>query len=72
VLRAHAGVLEVAFFLDLLRRYHSAEQAEAGLDTAIDWARFEEFSEHAAQTSGLTRPLCVPVARWSGYGDRDS
>jgi len=50
----------------LLRRYYSAEEAQAQLDTAIDWGRRSELYEYAAQTSELTEPPGVPGAKGSG------
>ena len=36
------GDLRVGFFLDLLRRGFSTDDAQHQLDTAIDWARYAE------------------------------
>jgi NitT/TauT family transport system ATP-binding protein len=57
--RANDGALKVGFFLDLLHRNYSAEEAQAQLDVAIDWGRYGELYEYDAQTSELTRHLDV-------------
>ena len=53
--RADDGALKQAFFIDLLRRNYSAEEAQAQLDTAIDWGRYGELYEYAADTDEITR-----------------
>jgi NitT/TauT family transport system ATP-binding protein len=55
--RADDGALKEAFFLDLLRRQYSADEAQAQLDTAIDWGRYSELYEYAADTAEITRNL---------------
>jgi hypothetical protein len=55
--RANDGALKEGFFLDLLRRSYSSEEAQAQLDVAIDWGRYAELYEYDAQTSELTRNL---------------
>jgi NitT/TauT family transport system ATP-binding protein len=55
--RANDGALKVGFFLDLLHRNFSADEAQAQLDTAIDWGRYGELYEYDAQTAELTRNL---------------
>ena len=55
--RADDGALKEAFFLDLLRRQYSADEAQAQLDTAIDWGRYGELYEYAADTAEITRNL---------------
>jgi len=55
--RADDGALKEAFFLDLLRRHYSADEAEAQLDTAIDWGRYGELYEYAADTAEITRDV---------------
>jgi NitT/TauT family transport system ATP-binding protein len=55
--RADDGALKKAFFIDLLRRTYSAEEAEAQLDTAIDWGRYGELYEYTADSDELTRNL---------------
>ena len=46
------------FFLDLLQRAFSVDEAPARLDTAINWGRYGElFDYHADSTElGLTQP----------------
>jgi len=55
--RADDGALKEAFFLDLLHRHYSADEARAQLDTAIDWGRYGELYEYAAGTAEITRNL---------------
>jgi NitT/TauT family transport system ATP-binding protein len=55
--RAEDGALKEAFFLDVLRRHYSADEARAQLDTAIDWGRYGELYEYAADTAEVTRHL---------------
>ncbi len=52
------GTLKERFFLDLLRRGFSEEEARAQLDTAIDWGRYGELFDFDAITGdlALTRP----------------
>lgn len=52
--RADDGALKEAFFLDMLRRQYSAEEARAQLDVAIDWGRYGELYEYDADTVELT------------------
>ena len=47
------GTLREGFFLDLLRRGFSAEEARRQLDTAIDWGRYGELFEYDAETGQL-------------------
>ena len=47
------GTLREGFFLDLLRRGFSAEEARHQLDTAIDWGRYGELFEYDAETGQL-------------------
>ena len=57
ILRAlHAttdGTLREGFFLDLLRRGFSADEARHQLDIAIDWGRYGELFEYDAETGEL-------------------
>ena len=53
--RADDGALKEAFFSDLLRRQYSADEAHAQLETAIDWGRYGELYEYAADTAEITR-----------------
>jgi NitT/TauT family transport system ATP-binding protein len=53
-LRASAdGDLREGFFLDLLRRGFSAEEARRQLDTAIDWGRYAELFDYDADDGML-------------------
>jgi NitT/TauT family transport system ATP-binding protein len=47
------GTLHEGFFLDLLHRGFSAEEARRQLDTAIDWGRYGELFEYDAETGKL-------------------
>jgi hypothetical protein len=49
--------LNVALFLDLLRRSYRAEQARSRLDSASNWGRYGELDGYAAPMSERTRPL---------------
>jgi NitT/TauT family transport system ATP-binding protein len=42
------GALREGFFIDLLASHHSRDEAEAQLDTAIDWGRYAELFEFDA------------------------
>jgi NitT/TauT family transport system ATP-binding protein len=42
------GALREGFFLDLLNRHYSPDEARAQLDTAIDWGRYAELFEYDA------------------------
>jgi NitT/TauT family transport system ATP-binding protein len=57
ILRAlHAttdGTLREGFFLDLLRRGFSGEEARRQLDIAIDWGRYGELFEYDSETGRL-------------------
>jgi NitT/TauT family transport system ATP-binding protein len=55
--RADDGALKQAFFLDLLRGHYSADEAQAQLDTAIDWGRYGGLYEYDADTNEITRNL---------------
>jgi NitT/TauT family transport system ATP-binding protein len=48
------GTLDERFFLDLLRRGFSEEEARGQLDTAIDWGRYGELFEYDADTGQLS------------------
>jgi NitT/TauT family transport system ATP-binding protein len=48
LLHSADGALREGFFLDLLRRYYSDDEARAQLDTAIDWGRYAELFEYDA------------------------
>jgi NitT/TauT family transport system ATP-binding protein len=47
------GTLREGFFLDLLRRGFSADEARRQLDIAIDWGRYGELFEYDAETGQL-------------------
>jgi NitT/TauT family transport system ATP-binding protein len=47
--------LPVGFFLDILRRGFSDEEARHQLDIAIDWGRYGELYEYDANTGQLRR-----------------
>jgi NitT/TauT family transport system ATP-binding protein len=47
------GTLREGFFLDLLRRGFSAEEARRQLDIAIDWGRYGELFEYEAESGQL-------------------
>jgi NitT/TauT family transport system ATP-binding protein len=48
------GTLSERFFLDLLRRGFSEEEARRQLDTAIDWGRYAELFDYDTETGELT------------------
>jgi NitT/TauT family transport system ATP-binding protein len=59
--------LREGFFLDLLRRGFSAEEARRQLQTAIDWGRYGELYDYDADDGELTlEPAAVgqPVLQW--------
>jgi NitT/TauT family transport system ATP-binding protein len=47
------GTLREGFFLDLLRRGFSAEEARRQLDIAIDWGRYGELFEYDSESGQL-------------------
>jgi NitT/TauT family transport system ATP-binding protein len=47
------GTLREGFFLDLLRRGFSEDEARRQLDIAIDWGRYGELFEYDAETGQL-------------------
>jgi NitT/TauT family transport system ATP-binding protein len=47
------GTLSERFFLDLLGRGFTEDEARAQLDTAIDWGRYGELFEYAADSEQL-------------------
>jgi NitT/TauT family transport system ATP-binding protein len=47
------GTLNERFFLDLLRRGFSEEEARRQLDTAIDWGRYAELFDYDTETGEL-------------------
>jgi NitT/TauT family transport system ATP-binding protein len=50
------GALREGFFLDLLNRLYSPEEARAQLDTAIDWGRYGELFEYDAGRGEVMLP----------------
>jgi NitT/TauT family transport system ATP-binding protein len=48
------GNLRAGFFLDLLRRHFSSEDARQQLDTAIDWGRYGELFDYDTDTDQIT------------------
>jgi len=47
------GTLNERFFLDLLGRGFTEDEARAQLDTAIDWGRYGELFEYDADDAEL-------------------
>jgi NitT/TauT family transport system ATP-binding protein len=47
------GTLREGFFLDLLRRGFTAEEARRQLDTAIEWGRYGELFEYDSESGQL-------------------
>jgi NitT/TauT family transport system ATP-binding protein len=60
------GNLRAGFFLDLLRRGFSREDAQHQLDTAIDWGRYAELFDYDTDTGQIT----LDPARWAGLAGR--
>jgi NitT/TauT family transport system ATP-binding protein len=54
------GNLPEGFFLDILRRGFSDEEARHQLDIAIDWGRYGELYEYDANTGQLRRERLAP------------
>ncbi|MFG2147178.1 AAA-associated domain-containing protein [Streptomyces sp. NPDC048696] len=50
----HGHTLREGFFLDLLRRGFSAEDARNQLETAIDWGRYAELYDYDRDDGRLT------------------
>jgi NitT/TauT family transport system ATP-binding protein len=48
------GNLRAGFFLDLLRRGFSTDDAQQQLDTAIDWGRYAELFDYDTDTDQIT------------------
>ncbi|HEY5011917.1 MAG TPA: AAA-associated domain-containing protein, partial [Acidimicrobiia bacterium] len=53
------GNLPEGFFLDILRRGFSDEEARHQLDIAIDWGRYGELYEYDANTGQIHREPAV-------------
>jgi len=47
------GTLREGFFLDLLRRGFTADEARKQLDIAIDWGRYGELFEYDSESGEL-------------------
>ena len=60
--RADDGALKEAFFLDVLGRQYSDDEARAQLETAIDWGRYGELYEYAADSAEITRNVDTAAA----------
>ncbi len=56
------GALREGFFLDLLNRHYSPDEARAQLDTAIDWGRYAELFEYDAARGEIRLPEAAEVA----------
>jgi NitT/TauT family transport system ATP-binding protein len=54
------GSLNERFFLDLLGRGFTHEDARAQLDTAIDWGRYGELFEYDVDDAELVLPTSGP------------
>jgi len=54
------GSLPEGFFLDILRRGFSDDEARRQLDIAIDWGRYGELYEYDANTGQLRREANAP------------
>jgi len=59
----HDLTLDQAFFLDFLRRGFSEEQARAQFDTAVEWGRYGELFDYAADHRRL---ILTPPADEAG------
>jgi NitT/TauT family transport system ATP-binding protein len=56
------GALREGFFMDLLNRHFSPEEARAQLDTAIDWGRYAELFEYDAARGEIMLPEAAEAA----------
>jgi NitT/TauT family transport system ATP-binding protein len=59
------GTLGEGFFLDLLRRGFSEDEARAQLNIAIDWGRYGELFDFDSNTGQLTLEHHDPADAWS-------
>ena len=57
------GTLREGFFLDLLRRGFSADEARRQLDIAIDWGRYGELFEYDAERGELILETAAATVR---------
>jgi NitT/TauT family transport system ATP-binding protein len=62
------GTLEEGFFLDLLRRGFSGDEARAQLNIAIDWGRYGELFDFDANTGQMTLEHHDPAEAWDHGG----
>ncbi|MGO9457368.1 MAG: nitrate/sulfonate/bicarbonate ABC transporter ATP-binding protein [Acidimicrobiales bacterium] len=60
------GTLGAGFFLNLLRRGYTEEEAQEQLDIAIDWGRYGELFEFDANSGQLKQDRASVVAVGSG------
>lgn len=58
--RTDDGTLHSGFFLELLRRHFSADEARNQLDIALDWGRYAELYEYDADHDELRRDDTPP------------
>jgi NitT/TauT family transport system ATP-binding protein len=63
------GTLNERFFMDLLGRGFTEDQARAQLDTAIDWGRYGELFEYDANDAQLVLPIGEPSPTPRRSGD---
>jgi NitT/TauT family transport system ATP-binding protein len=62
------GTLGEGFFLDLLRRGFSEDEARGQLNIAIDWGRYGELFDFDANTGQLTLEQHDPSEAWAHRG----
>ena len=62
------GTLGEGFFLDLLRRGFSEDEARAQLNIAIDWGRYGELFDFDSNTGQLTLEHHDPADAWAHEG----
>jgi NitT/TauT family transport system ATP-binding protein len=55
------GTLREGFFLDLLQRHYSVDEARAQLGTAIDWGRYAELFEYDSARGEISLPVHAPA-----------
>jgi NitT/TauT family transport system ATP-binding protein len=63
------GNLPQQFFVDILRRGFSEEEAHHQLDIAIDWGRYGELYDFDANTGQITRESARPEGRGPTVSD---
>jgi NitT/TauT family transport system ATP-binding protein len=59
------GNLRAGFFLDLLRRGFSVEEAQRQLDIAIDWGRYGELYDYDRVSDEITADPAAGIHRGS-------